>query len=512
MESRSNSSNHDNGSTSIEIVELDSGNEEAELKKKPENNDVYSLLQRGLRRKSKTVNGEREEQSQKVCIFRLPQGLADIDFKAHEPEIVSIGPFHRAKETLVEFQDHKWYFLDSLLQRSKDLSVYIEAMKIREMEAKKCYSERINMSSTEFVMMMLLDGGFIIELLHQVRGVTGMWDENNPLCAMPHLIPVIARDLLKLENQLPWFVLQDLFNLSKVTRDIDCDPLNLLALKFFNLFFPRPLDILKKSCKLDGRHLLELFHLSFGGLMMNHTVFRDPHSSDDSISYQDQSILQLQCVTQLQPSGIKFKPLKANSFLELNFRGPMHFKLVGQNWYQRPRFIDRLLFPSRLLLYVFLKMISYFRSGELQIPPITINEFTSTLLINCAAFEQHPGRYAHHCFTDYVAFMSCLINSSRDISILCVAGIISNFSESDRYVARLFNELGKNVGSKTRYSYLSGICTQVDTYYNSYPAMLRRTYFHSPWSYVSVFYAILLIGFTIVQTLYAVLSYLHRSN
>ncbi|KAL7250728.1 hypothetical protein ACSBR1_012697 [Camellia fascicularis] len=114
------------------------------------------------------------------------------------------------------------------------------------------------MSSEDFIEMMVLDGCFIVELLHQVCGSQGSENANSPI---------------KLENQLPLFVLQKLYDFSIGNDDqephrkflLDENPtiITLPALKFFGLALLLSLSSLQREKYLKGYHLLELFHESF---------------------------------------------------------------------------------------------------------------------------------------------------------------------------------------------------------------------------------------------------------
>ncbi|KAI7996936.1 UPF0481 protein [Camellia lanceoleosa] len=106
------------------------------------------------------------------------------------------------------------------------------AMRSLELVARRQYSELIEMSSDDFIQMMLLDGCFIIELFQQVCGSEDSANANSLVFMKPWLIPILIRDLLKLENQLPFFVLLRLHRLSIYTISSSLD---LRALKFFNL-------------------------------------------------------------------------------------------------------------------------------------------------------------------------------------------------------------------------------------------------------------------------------------
>ncbi|XP_028085573.1 UPF0481 protein At3g47200-like [Camellia sinensis] len=172
------------------------------------------------------------------------------------------------------------------------------------------------------------------------------------------------------------------------------------------------------------------------------------------------------CVTQLRLTGIKFSPAKSttDSFLEINFD-----------------------------------------QGVLEIQPITINDFTSTALINCAALEQCL-QHTHTCFSAYIAFMSCLINSARDVTFLCDDGIIANSSYNDLFVAHLFKKLGENVEFNIRDLYLSKQFRDVEAYYRSHWASLRHKYFSNPWRSISVVTASVLLLLAGIQAIMNILS------
>ncbi|GMP84575.1 hypothetical protein CsSME_00038043 [Camellia sinensis var. sinensis] len=357
-------------------------------------------------------------------------------------------------------------------------------MKELEREARTWYSEPIEMSSEQFIEMMMLDGCFIIELFQQVSESEDSVNANSLLFRKTWLIQILIRDLLKLENQLPFFVLERLFNLSIGNTS---DLLSLQALKFFNLALPRSLELLKniKFHDLAKNHLLDLFHSSYLPCSIsscnssNIQIRISPNlinlcpSSHGSQEYHPLSDQSMPCVTRLRLAGIKFMPQKNinGSFLDINFH-----------------------------------------KGVLEIPPITINDFTSTILINCVALEQCSPQGSSMYFSEYIAFMSCLISSGRDVTFLCDNGIITNFSYNDLQVAHLFRKLGEKVVFKIRGCYLSKQFREVEAYYSSNWATLRRTYFSNPWSSISVVSASVLLAMTTIQTIMAILSYkVHHS-
>ncbi|XP_068340456.1 UPF0481 protein At3g47200-like [Pyrus communis] len=428
--------------------------------------DMQSRLEQNRREIPTTKNRS------SVCIYRVPPGLAGISPKAIQPEIVSIGPYHHGKKELSEFQSYKWWFLDRLLWRTKrGLQDYVKAMSRLEKSTRNCYSDHHELSVSDFVEMMVLDGCFIIELFRFVcesNDDDHVVDENdregNPILATPWLIPILTRDLLKLENQLPFSVLETLYDISRDQRKAAV-PLVIQAVKFFSNSLLRPTEVLKNSRLLEPEHLLDLFRLTF--LPLKGTS-NDQYSSQKLYRPSSESI---QCTTELRSSGIEFKARKvADSFLDINFQ-------------------NRVLY----------------------IPPLTINDFTTTFVINCLALEQCLQYSTGTWFSTYITFMSCLLTSTRDVKLLCSNGIISTgFSQNDQNVAEMFRKLGEKAGFNIRDCYLSKQFRDVEAYYSSHWATFMRTYFSKQWSFITVFYAFILLVVTGGQTAMAIMSYINN--
>ncbi|KAL6138406.1 hypothetical protein ACLB2K_063689 [Fragaria x ananassa] len=189
------------------------------------NNDRLASLYQKIAEHPRLLSNAAAKAS--CCIFRVPQSLLEINGKSYQPHIVSIGPFHRGEPHLRMIQEHKWRYLGSLLSRTEPkgltLQHYLKSMESMEARARECYSETIHLSSDEFVEMMVLDGCFLIELFRK-NGRVVRFELDNPLVNMFWVIPFMVRDFLRLENQIPYFILQSVKSLS------------FLALDFFKYF------------------------------------------------------------------------------------------------------------------------------------------------------------------------------------------------------------------------------------------------------------------------------------
>lgn len=96
------------------------------------------------------------------------------------------------------------------------------------------------------------------------------------------------------------------------------------------------------------------------------------------------------------------------------------------------------------------------KSGVLEIPKLTFDDFFSSLLINCVAFEQFSMRCSTE-MTSYVTFMGCLINTEEDATFLSEKGIIENYFGTGEQVSLFFKNTGKNVAFSISKSFLSNV-------------------------------------------------------
>ncbi|KAF5938974.1 hypothetical protein HYC85_023233 [Camellia sinensis] len=154
--------------------------------------------------------------SQECCIYKVPKKLKKINEKAYTPLRVSIGPLHHGKEGLEDMEEHKLrYFNDFMQQSGKSLEELVKIMEEMEKGIRQCYAETINLKSKFFLEIILVDAAFIIEVLLRYW-FDDLRTPNDRIFSKPWMIYDIKYDLLLLENQIPFFVLQDLFKMTNI--------------------------------------------------------------------------------------------------------------------------------------------------------------------------------------------------------------------------------------------------------------------------------------------------------
>ncbi|KAL3740220.1 hypothetical protein ACJRO7_021491 [Eucalyptus globulus] len=407
-------------------------------------------IEKALRRFNVSAGGE-------ACtIFRVPEAIGGGIAKACRPRIVSIGPYHHGESQLEMLQGHKWRYLHNMLGRTQQHGIRLEnlihVVAPKEKMIRQCYSESTdNFSGPDLVRMMVLDGCFIIEFLRQLGGVVPTL--NGPLLYNISVKTCVMQDLLRLENQVPYFVLEDLFEATNVLGGT----LSLadLIFKFFSCNLKGPDNVKERRMKRKGEHLLDEFRLSL-----------IPWDKQDNQVDNNSSFAVIRSASELRQVGIGFKQREASTFLDIKFG--------------RTR-------------------------RKIGIPKITVDDNNfNWILPNMVAFEQCHGRENDYHVTAYAMFMGCLIRTINDVQLLRDCKVISNHGMSNEEFARLFDDIRKAAPFElVKESYLASQFAMINKF-------LRYEQAYRFWGkYLKVFCGNLLTLASMIQTVYALLQYYH---
>lgn len=388
------------------------------------------------------------------CIFKVHHQLRRVNENAYEPELLAIGPYHHGKDRLSPMEKHKLNCLQLMLKRrNESLEIYIEAMRKLEKSARRYYAESTDLTEDEFVEMLLLDGCFIIELFRNKA----------PIFQMDWMRSSLRRDLLLFENQLPFFVLTMLFQMTWFPTE----PSGIGYLAFDYLCPSLPFKFNDPGSCDNIKHLLALIHEAICP-----PRFAGTRKSRKEIEW-DEGYRSIHCATELREAGIRFRKLEKRNLFDIEFD-----------------------------------------NGVMKIPQLEIHNETECLIRNLVAYEQYTKNIRSPFITDYVCFMDDLISSPRDVGLLRQRGIILNELGDDEVVSTMFNKLRDNVsesnlGYTEVYKNVKQHCKQP---WNFQKAKLRHNYFNSPWALISFLAALFLILQSTVQTGFNIASYfVHKS-
>ncbi|KAL3745403.1 hypothetical protein ACJRO7_014501 [Eucalyptus globulus] len=392
--------------------------------------------------------------STECCIYRVPDKL--------RRAIISIGPFHHDKKELQLTEEIKLRYLTGFLHRSKaDLPACTRMISELEDRIRQCYQEKLTQGSYELVEMILVDAVFLVELFirnyNWNHGPDGR-DLKDEIFSKQWMSDAVFHDLLLLENQVPLFVLENLYNLTALSTTIT----------FFKLSYEYFKDV---------QHGHEL---ASTGVHVNHLVdyvraLQLPMFLRRAPSKQGKKTGR---VKELQEAGITFKRGKETSVLDV-----------------------------------------IFKDGTLKMPHVVVHEWTEVYLRNMIAYEQ--CHHEHKYISSYAILMDSLIGTPDDVDILISAGILEHQLCSADGVARIasiINGIHKETLRDSSEFYYSSLCESLNAYSRSrwhqckaawyrWRVILNRDYFSNPWSGISVVAAMVLLILASVQTAYSILQF-----
>ncbi|XP_038890800.1 UPF0481 protein At3g47200-like [Benincasa hispida] len=421
----------------------------------------------------------------KCSIYRISKELCEVNRKAYTPQLISIGPIHcGTHKDLIANEPYKLQGFINFLRRINNnkiesmedllktgaVNILVEKAHHWVKKARNCYATPTNMMDIdEFVMMMLVDACFVVEFLIL------KFDCDHPDCKFFQIqdnVDIsfyqgidlhILYDLIKLENQVPFFLLRNLFNLIP-KHDVPMiifsfGDLTHKALKF-RLVRKYEIDLYK-----EPKHLVDLLSFYFVPLPLD-----DMQNKHHGFKNGEEHRWIPPSITELCEAGVTIK--KA----------------------ENAKYVTNITF----------------KNGVLEIPPLHIYDEFELMLRNMVAFEQISAGKKNKYVIQYVLFMDDLISTEKDVRLLVEAGVIINqIGGSDKEVSDLFNNLCKFITAPRSSHFdpiIKDLCDHCNGRWNKAKASLKHNYFNTPWAFISLFAASLLILLTILQTIFSAIS------
>lgn len=322
----------------------------------------------------------------------------------------------------------------------------------------------------------------------------------------------IRRDLLLLENQLPMFVLEELYH-SVVVTDGTL-PIKLtdrgypsfldLASNFFSPLVPSQEETKQEEAGLKLKHLTDLvrylYHPSGYHCASKESTTREskeaergsnkpyltkcftymiryfyrPSENGETQSKSIEPCSVVKSATKLKEAWVKFKPVSDIALLDIQFKSYFCYPFT-------------LLYPPHF-----------------ELPKLFLNEVsTNCALRNLIAFEQcHDKNNQYIC--NYVGLLSDLMEAKEDVEFLVEKGLLDHTLGSNEEVANLLKSLGRQVVvSSDIYDQLS---KDVNEYYESLWTKLRLVYFRDLWRTSSTVVGLVVFVFSTTNT---IRSFLH---
>ncbi|XLS46929.1 hypothetical protein HN51_021287 [Arachis hypogaea] len=414
------------------------------------------------------VDDVEEEFTPDVCmIYTVPSKLRKMDEEeaSFTTQWISIGPIHYDTKELKGMQKLKYKYLQDFSKRVSNE----EAMKMKEYKSflesevqkiRECYAKKFpEISNEELVEIVLLDAVFIVEYF--LRD----WEFDHRNMLTNYVTKGIQRDLLLLENQLPLYVLEELYN------------------KFVTL-------------TAKGLDFHELTHHYFGSLhLYAEYLKRDNETAHHFVDFvrrcclPDWSLELFLKQDNLQVSASKL------------YENGVSFECVGDRKLIDITFETKKPFNGYLLCLGCLQPCFTSLKARLMFPQLKFDNRTVCVLKNLMAFEHY--HYPDKPFiTNYVSLLDSLVHTKEDVELLVEKGCIFREHVSNEEVVNLVKSLSKHVvstGKTCYYKVIRELTLHNKSGWKKTMGTVRRVYFRDTWRGSSTIIGIFVLVYTIVS-------------
>ncbi|XVF73496.1 hypothetical protein PTKIN_Ptkin12aG0206000 [Pterospermum kingtungense] len=378
------------------------------------------------------------ELAPECCIYKIPERFREAMTNAYTPQLISIGPLHHGKGSLAKMERQKSRYLQNFRGRTteKTLEEFQSYIETNEERIWKCYDVLTKFNRSNFKKIILYDAVFIIELF-----LRHFEEEASDFLLKREWFRLdLRRDFILLENQLPFFVFEDLYNIAFGSShkpsflQIACSYLDINE------------DL---SDQKDIKHFTDLARCAL--------VKTCPPNSNENIN-------KIYSATMLHEAGVRFKAVKKNSLLDVEFE-----------------------------------------KGQLRIPSFFLGFRIEAAIRNVMILEQcHYPENAYFC--SYIHFLDSLIDTDKDVDLLVKNGIIDNGMGSSAAVADKIKTMMEGIPRAQLPTCYARIRNSLNKYYDNFWNKLRHAYFKTLWRAGGTVAAFVVLLLTVAQTVLAILD------
>jgi len=375
----------------------------------------------------------RKETCQPYSISVVPDDLRKWNESAYMPKVVSIGPRYRGKRELLQMEEIKWRCVTSLLSRTFGLDAIEMCMEVvmgLESAVRSSYVDEITLDRYTLATTMVFDGCFLLELLICESNLDSEipipFNGTSPGIEVKKMEYVIS-DLLLLENQIPIFILETLFEKLLGSSHQKRELIQNLALRLFG--FSEKLMVNSTFHFLDIKY--SYMEMGWKDKKIEKTEVRPSLLQEEEEEEEEEEEKEKKrhlnrCVTRLKAAGITIQCLNNNADKDITKH--INFKFTTK--------FDK---SKRIL----------------QIPTLLITQTTEASWRSFIAWEHHKMKLKTGsssladrrgvCTSSALLFRD-LVCCSSDVQLLKDSKVIvDNSKKSNRDLVAFFHSIARGV-------------------------------------------------------------------
>ncbi|XP_047940461.1 uncharacterized protein LOC125187855 [Salvia hispanica] len=407
--------------------------------------------------------------------------------QVYDPVLVSIGPFHHGKPELRRAEEFKHQCLDRCAGGDDKKKAFFyskiveQAAAIRDSYAEAKIVEKYDDKS--LALMMLLDASIIIDFIHNYLGMQGNSFSEWQQCLGAGSGPLMVRDIMLMENQIPLQVLQLLIPLQydeeeaasflpcffsafltfkrrvvdvEIPQEIEDPPIH-----FLDAF--RRVIVMKRIKIKEEDRVMSVYSSNSKSMFLQSALSMREETVDAGISYMHRSVMDLKA------KGIRVRPDPDLALADITFVPGLCF-------------------------------------SELRLPVQYFSDLTPMVMENMIAFEVLPHGCSSLAVLSYAIFLKSLVQSPQDVKELQANGVILNRLANLEKVVQVIKEID-TFGLHDQ-DIFKDVKMRIEEHCRNkartWLADLIYTRFRTPWTAIALFAGVLLLCLAFLQTLFTI--------
>ncbi|KAL7224746.1 hypothetical protein ACSBR1_026099 [Camellia fascicularis] len=488
-----------------------------------------------------------------VSIFRVPKTLSTFKPDAYMPLLMGLGPYHRFRPELYEMERYKLVAATKVRSEhfpTREFQELVDTLKEKEDEIRSHYHMYLDYDGNTLLWFMTIDGLFLLEFLHTCISkkdrLSSSWSRK------PNLFESegskfaghsILRDVVMLENQIPIFLLGNIFDF------LDIDKNELLSMVTSFCSEVSPFKLIKKDLSLSEvykhDHLLKLL---YDWIVMNVKVPKEacpinmpsgaPCPEEEILPKVDSgsqvlcSLLKLSSNLNIRLVGKITKPINmivnfpwatAKSLPEVSRMATnldeglkSECDVLGED-IKNP-IVEEIMIPSVSALCNVgvefclsngdISSIKFDKKKKkFYLPHLKLNVNSEVIVRNLVAFEASISDFL--VLGRYTELMNGIIDTAEDAKLLKKKGIIEYSLKTDAEVAQLFNGMTRSI-RPSKVPYIDIAIEDVNKYYFGTRKvkvyMCMKKYVYGSWQILTLLAAVLVVLLMGMQSFCSVYS------
>ncbi|CAN6208136.1 unnamed protein product [Urochloa humidicola] len=382
-------------------------------------------------------------------IQRFPRGLRGIggeDDRYIAPSVVAIGPYHHGLPHLQDMEEVKHAaahrFCGDAKRPAKE--VYERVLSLAG-DARHCYATDdaavARLGDAELAAMLFLDGCFLLQ--YMANSEDAMFAGCNLSSGQ-----AILKDMMMLENQIPWMVLDAL------TEFLSVDVRQFVN-EIGEKFFPKEKDsgwMIRFQMSLM-KYRQQRVPAERGG----ESLGQCQSQCQSTISYKPAHLLGLLRFSQLQSMPGEVRSYQAGSSSLLSSSAVELAQIGVKLTASTAAWLGDMSLRKRLVL------------GELSLSPLFLNDVTACWLVNMAALEACAAwDLDGFVVSSYLSVVALLMDRKEDVHELRSKGVLRSLFSNTQTLA-FFKDLGRHLRLGGRYIV---VLEQIEAYKRNRPVRI----------------------------------------